>query len=243
MTIDHEDCLFFHVVDLPDGETTSGHWDFRATASAYHGHVHFAGKSVLEIGAATGSHSFWLEGQGARVTPYDLSPHHSWDILPTCRQDAAEVERAMRALIGQINHGWHYCAERLGSTLHLEHGTIYDIPVALGDFDIVTFGSVLLHARDPVGALQRAAERATEAVVITDRYPTTLDTTRPLMEFMPTLGREMAWGGWTWWWITPPVFQNLLTIIGFRSFELSVSKHLHALSGQEIELFTLVARR
>lgn len=238
-----KECGFFHVVDLPGEAATPGAWDFRQTEAEYHGGYSFKKKTVLEIGSATGSHAFWLEKQGAYVTPYDLSPAHSWDIMPTAEQDLEQVEKTMRSSIGMINNGWHYCRNRLDSKLELSFGSIYEIPKKLGNFDVVTFGSVLLHTRNPAGALQLAADRAKEAVIIMDRLPPNLDISRPLMEFMPKKERAKNFGGWTWWWISPKFFENLLTIRGFRHFELLTSEHFFVPMNKNIELFTLIARR
>ena len=243
MLIDRKDCSFFHCLDLPGGETIAAPWDFRETEAEYHGGVSLAGRRVLEIGAASGCHSFWMERQGAQVVPYDLSPEFSWDLMPTPTQDREDVEAAMRVGIRRINAGWHYAAERLGSKLSLEHGTIYSVPESLGVFDVITFGSVLLHTRDPIGAVQGLAPRATEAILIMDRLPPHLDPEKPLMEFQPRIGMEKPFGAWTWWWFTPAVFIRLLTVLGYSEFDVKVSKHLHAASGKPLDLFTLVARR
>lgn len=242
MSIDQNECSFFHVIDLP-GETTAGQWDFRETESAYHGGYDLRGKTVLEIGSATGCHAFWMEREGALVTPYDLSPAYSWDLLTTFRQDPEKITEAMKTGIKQLNNGWTYCRDRLGSRLNLSHGTIYDIPKELGSFDVVTFGSILLHTRDPLGAVQRVADRAKEAIIITDRFAPALDNSKPLMQFMPTLEMAKDWGGWTWWWMSPKVFENLLAILGFVDFEVKVSQHLFVPTGRKLDLFTLIARR
>lgn len=237
------ECAFYHVIDLPGETPTPGQWDFRKTESEYHGGFKFKGKTVLEIGSATGSHAFWMEREGAHVTPYDLSPRHSWDIMPTSDQDAGQVERTMRSVIGRLNNGWYYCRNRLKSKLELAFGSIYDIPQELGDFDVITFGSVLLHTRNPVGALQSAADRAKEAIIITDRLPPDLDMKRPLMEFMPKKERAKDFGGWTWWWISPKVFENMLRLRGFQNFQVTISKHFFVPINKKIELFTLIAKR
>lgn len=242
MTPARADCAFFHVIDLPEGPTP-GQWDFRETEREYHGGYDLKEKAVLEIGSATGSHAFWMEKQGARVTPLDLSPKHSWDLMPTPTQNQAEIETAMRAGIQRINNGWHYCRDKLGSGLKLQHGSIYNVPKKLGDFDIVTYGSVLLHVRDPIGAVQHGAARAKEAIIITDRLPTHLDEAKPLLEFMPKLGMEKPFGAWTWWWATPQLFINLLTVLGFKGFKVTKSKHLFTGTKRHIDLFTLVATR
>lgn len=241
--IKKEECQFFHVIELPSGETTPGAWDFRETEREYHGGYEFAGKSVLELGSATGSHSFWLEKQGAIVTPYDLSPEHGWDVLLTASQKPDEVDNEMRTAIRKLNNGWWYCRDRLGSKLELTHGSIYDVPADLGDFDVVTFGSVLLHVSDPIRAVQRAAPRARETIIIMESYAKGPENNLPFMWFLPKLGNERPWGAWAWWRISPKLLENVLKIIGFNHFQLTITSHRCPPSNKSIELYTLVATR
>ncbi|MBR0645969.1 class I SAM-dependent methyltransferase [Plastoroseomonas hellenica] len=237
-----DECIFYHVIDLPDEAATPGSWDFRDTEVEYHGGFEFAGKRVLEVGTATGSHAFWMERQGADVLPYDLTPRHSWDLLPAPVQDSRQVDMRMRKLIGEINAGFRYCRDRLGSKLSLHGGTAYDIPTALGEFDVIVFASVLLHLRDPMGALQRAACRA-KTIIICDRYWPSLDNARPDAQFAPRLGDELPWGGWTWWYVSPKAYEAMLQLLGFTSFRTTVSGHLHIPSRDRIPLYTLIASR
>jgi hypothetical protein len=229
-------------MDLPAEAPTAGAWDFRKTEDEYHGGYDFKGKRVLEIGAASGSHSFWLEKQGAEVVPYDLSPEFEWDCMPTFEQDSEALDVRMRSGMAAINNGWWYAAKALGSNLTLRHGTIYDVPEELGNFDVVTYGSVLLHVQNPVGAVQHMANR-TRTIIITDKMHPTIPLDAPHMEFRPQLGRENAWGGWSWWWHSPQVFINMLKVIGYTNFGVKISKHLHTPNKSEIDLYTLIAER
>lgn len=239
-----EECSFFHVIDLPGEEPTPGLWDFRKTEAEYHGGGEFLkGKTVLEIGTATGSHAFWMEQQGALVTPYDLSSEFSWDVMATAEQDTEKILQTMPSSMERLNNGFYYCRSRLNSKLELSFGSVYDIPEELGSFDIITFGSVLLHTRNPIGALQFAADRAKEAIIITDRLPTNFDIKKPFMEFIPKKEKAKNFGGWTWWWIGPKVFENILSIRGFRRFDLAISKHLFVPTKQHLDLYTLIAWR
>lgn len=56
----------------------------------------------------------------------------------------------------------------LNSRARLVHGTVYAIPETVGLVDITTFGSILLHVRDPFLALQQAAQITKETIVITE---------------------------------------------------------------------------
>ena len=53
-----DDCYFYHTMDLPGVGVMRGHWDLRGRFADYVGGVDVEGKSVLDVGAATGFLSF-----------------------------------------------------------------------------------------------------------------------------------------------------------------------------------------
>jgi hypothetical protein len=48
------------------------------------------------------------------------------------------------------------------------YGRVYELPAAIGPVDVCTFGSILLHLRDPFLALANALRLTRETVVVTD---------------------------------------------------------------------------
>ena len=60
-----ENCFFYHTIELPGLGVVRGHWDLRGRFDDYVGGVSVAGKSVLDIGTATGFLSFESEKRGA----------------------------------------------------------------------------------------------------------------------------------------------------------------------------------
>ena len=69
-----EDCFFYHTMDLPGLGVVPGQWDLRGRFEEYTGGVEFEGKSVLDVGTATGFLSFEAEHKGAaRVVSFDMS--------------------------------------------------------------------------------------------------------------------------------------------------------------------------
>ena len=77
-----EDCYFYHTCEIPGFGLVTGEWDLRGHESEYLGGVSFNGKSVLEVGPASGYISFWMEDNGANVTAYDLDINRKWDFVP-----------------------------------------------------------------------------------------------------------------------------------------------------------------
>ena len=77
-----EDCDFYHSFTL-SGRDVTGHWDLRDNWEPYLGHVNFSGRSVLEIGPASGFLSFCMESAGAQVTALEPPMSHLWDVVPS----------------------------------------------------------------------------------------------------------------------------------------------------------------
>ena len=67
-----EDCFFYHAMELPGLGLIPAHWDLRGRFADYIGGIDVAGKSVLDVGTATGFLSFEAEKRGAsRVLSFD----------------------------------------------------------------------------------------------------------------------------------------------------------------------------
>ena len=60
-----EDCFFYHAMELPGFGLIPAHWDLRGRFDDYIAGVNVSGKSVLDIGTATGFLSFESEKRGA----------------------------------------------------------------------------------------------------------------------------------------------------------------------------------
>jgi 2-polyprenyl-3-methyl-5-hydroxy-6-metoxy-1,4-benzoquinol methylase len=78
-----DECFFYHTMDLPKFGLVHGHWDLRGRFEEYVGGVEVSGKSVLDIGTATGFLSFEAEKRGAtRVLSFDMSDVKHQTFLP-----------------------------------------------------------------------------------------------------------------------------------------------------------------
>ena len=78
-----EGCFFYHTIELPGLGVVHGQWDLRGKFDEYVGGVEVAGKSVLDVGTATGFLSFEAERRGAaRVVSYDMSDVRQQTLLP-----------------------------------------------------------------------------------------------------------------------------------------------------------------
>src|SRR5574343_1592721 len=77
-----EECSFYSTMQYPSGFQAVGEWELGEYLHRYTGKQDWKGKSVLEVGPASGQVTFWLEQQGAQVTAVDVAPGKTWELLP-----------------------------------------------------------------------------------------------------------------------------------------------------------------
>src|SRR4051812_5549789 len=77
------DCFFYHTMDLPEFGAVPGQWDLRDRFDDYVSGLSVTGKSVLDVGTATGFLSFESEKRGAsRVVSFDLGDARQQMFIP-----------------------------------------------------------------------------------------------------------------------------------------------------------------
>jgi hypothetical protein len=164
-----EGCWFYHAVDVPGWGHYPGEWDLRANVDAYLGNVLLAGKRVLEMGTASGYLCFEIEKRGAEVVAFDLEPGGKVDLVPLASHpDLPGMFAGTSQLLGQLHSSYWFCHKAFRSKAKVVYGRVYELPAAIGTVDVCTFGSILLHLRDPFLALANALRLTRGTVVVTD---------------------------------------------------------------------------
>jgi len=241
---DINDCYFYHTMEIPNYGLVRGEWDLRGGEASYLGNVNVQGKQVLEIGTASGFLCFTMEKMGAEVVAYDLSDEQGWDIVPYAGFDFKEHIAETKQHLRKLNNGFWLAHKAFNSKAKVVYGAVYDIPDEIGQFDICTFGSILLHVRDPFLALQRVTAHVTDTVIVTDVIPKVRGTIISAVEFLtdsrlvrfvPNAKKRRPFD--TWWHLSPRVISEFLHILGFPHQEIS-----HHRRGKS-RLFTVVGRR
>ncbi len=74
-------CVFYTCMDFPDGTSVTGPWDIRGRFSEYIGHYPIEGKTLLDVGTASGFLAFSAESAGARVTALEGKSISEYDQL------------------------------------------------------------------------------------------------------------------------------------------------------------------
>jgi len=244
---DLSDFVWYHAFELPDGRVLPGAWDLRGHEAAYLGGVDVAGKRVLELGPATGYLTFYMERMGAEVVSFEAGFDVSIDMLPVKGHDNPEGKlQVMQDTIDRNHDAWWYLHRTLGSSAKFVQGNIYDMPADLGTFDLTVVGAILLHLREPWGALSQAALLTTETMIVTE--PLQDDWQDPesnIMRFSPSAEHHVT----NWWSIYPGAVVSMLTRLGFGRTETTMhsQRHFlaHDLASEAIDqrMYTVVGQR
>lgn len=238
-----EDCYFYHTMDVPGFGLVRGHWDLRGRFDDYVGGVGVAGKSVLDVGAATGFLSFEAERLGAsRVVSFDMSDVRQQAFVPFkdklyYRDYESWVYYHTRTVEKWKNAYW-LCHRRLGSRAEVYYGDIYALPAELGQFDVAIVGAVLEHLSDQVTALGSIARLTRETMVLVTPL---IQTDERVARFEPRADRPEQ--DFTWWTYSVGLYREVLAILGFRVERIGYSNYYHEYEGRFEERPTLVAVR
>ena len=205
-----------------------------------------AGKRVLELGPATGALTFYMERMGAEVVSFEAGFDVSIDTLPVKGEDLYQARlQTMQETIDRNHDAWWYLHRTLGSSATFVQGNIYDMPADLGTFDVTVVGAILLHLREPWGALSQAAQRTTEAMIVTEPLQDDLDPPETnIMRFSPSAEHHLT----NWWSIYPGAVVSMLARLGFGQTETTMHAQRHHLAHDigsdaiEQRMYTVVGR-
>jgi Methyltransferase domain len=242
------DCLFYHCVELPNGEVISGPWDLRGREAEYLGNVGFEGARVLELGPASGALTYFMERQGADVIAFDAGYDTGIDLHPHPQNgDMRKLRLDHARLVGDVQNSWWYLHREYASRAAAVYGNIYALPGDLGEFDISVFSAILLHLRDPIAALEQAARRTRRTIVVTESWAFGADTLHDnVMKIFPW-GES---GRWTVWWaISAGAVVAMLDTLGFRNVQVTEHAQRHQLGHDanakyaDMPMYTVVGQR
>ena len=238
-----EDCFFYHAMELPGFGLARGHWDLRGRFDDYVGSVNVAGRSVLDVGTATGFLSFEAEKRGAaRVLSFDMSDPRQQAFLPfkdkLYYRDPERWAEVYGAEIEQWKNAYWLCHRLLESKAAVYYGNIYELPAELGQFDIAIVGSVLEHLSDQITALASIARLTREAIVVVS----------PLLQTDDRIARFEALASnpdvdFTWWTYSLGVYREVFAMLGFSIARVTRSEYYYMYGDEQKERATIVAVR
>jgi tRNA (mo5U34)-methyltransferase len=157
------DIGWYHTIELGDGQVTEGMFDLRGYIDRYGLPERMDGLRALDVGTWDGFWAFEMERRGAEVVALDLDDEADLDWPP--RRRPAEFSARPRG------DGFRLAREILGSRVERINCSIYDArPEDLGTFDVVFCGSVIMHLRDQLLALERIAGLCRDTFLSVEEY-------------------------------------------------------------------------
>lgn len=195
---------WYHTQELAPGLVTPGMFDLRPYVDRYGIPGDLEGQRVLDVGTFEGFWAFELERRGAAVTAIDVDRIQDLDWPPRLRP-AGDARRG---------EGFELARAALGSSVERIGGSIYEATPELlgGPFDLVFCGSVLIHLRDPMLALERMAALCSGRLVLADEYSRRL-ALLPFLRAAEFRG-ETPWS--TWWRPSPSAWLSMVHCAGFE---------------------------
>jgi len=144
---------WYHTMELAPGVVTPGQIDLRGTASKLLP-ADLKGKRALDVGTFDGFWAFELERRGAQTVAIDVPALEAAQWPEISRE---RLEARARDWDLQLGRGFKLAADALGSAVERVECPVHDLTpeVIGGAVDFVFSGAILLHLRDPVGALER----------------------------------------------------------------------------------------
>lgn len=192
----------------------------------------------MEVGPASGFLTFEMERRGAEIVCIDLDETVKWDFAPYTSDVVEKAQIEMSENIPKIKNAFWFSHAANQSKAKVHYGDVYNLPQTLGRFDAAFLADMLLHTRDPLRILEQCA-KFTDRIIITELYRPELDFD-PIMRLIPAHDNASFAVG-AWWYFSPKLFENFLSVLGFSEFK--VSHHSHLLNGNTAIHFTIEATR
>ncbi len=199
---------WYHTLELEPGLVTPGVFDLRPYVDRYGLPERMDGMRALEVGTFDGFWAFEMERRGARVVAIDVADDRDFD-WPAVRRPRRFSGRSQGL-------GFEIAREVYGSKVDRRISSVYEAtPEELGTFDLVFCGSVLIHLRDQVLALERIAALCDDLFISVEPY----DRLLSLLPFSTARYRALRDKSVVFWEPNLRAWRRMLATAGFRSVE------------------------
>lgn len=215
---------WYHTFELAPGVVTPGWFDTRPVLDRLPFPEDLSGKRCLDVGSFDGFWAFAMEQRGAsEVVAIDVPDPEKWDWPANSPRDAVASVSSR-----QPGAGFSLVAETLGSRVRRRELSVYDLdPALVGTFDFVYVGSLLLHLRDPIGALARVRRVCTGSLLVVDAVETGVGLPGRPRASLDGVGRP-------WWWKPNlPGLVRMVEAAGFRAVPPFPRLRIPAGAGQQ----------
>ena len=169
--------FWYHSFYFDNGFQQPGDYDIGQNIEQYGFPQDMSGMSVLDVGTGSGWFACYFEQLGANVTTVDARGYSDFDVFgryqyPAISQEKAQPDKILsngqEIYYSPVSRGFWIMKEILGLKAEYVNARIYDIcPELFGGktFDLVFLGSLLMHLRDPIGALMAVRSVCKERII------------------------------------------------------------------------------
>lgn len=203
---------WYHTLELAPGVVTPGWLDPRPVLDRIPIPASLSGRRCLDVATFNGFWAFEMERRGAEeVVGIDVLDPARWD-WPVGSAPETVAILAERQAGGR---GFEIAKRELGSSVRRLERSVYDLDRdEVGGFDLAYVGSLLIHLRDPVRALERVRQVCDGALVVVDGIDLPLSFLHPRQPAARLDGR-----GRPWWWY--PNVAGLVRLVEAAGFEVT----------------------
>jgi tRNA (mo5U34)-methyltransferase len=200
---------WYHTLELGPGLETPGWHDTRPVVGEIPFPESLEGKRCLDVGTFDGFWAFEMERRGAsEVVAIDIIDPEEWD-WPAGSESEVVAAIAERKAGGV---GFELARRELGSSVQRLERSVYDVdPGDMGRFDLVYLGSLLVHLRDPVRALERLRSVCDGTMIVVDGIDLPLSLLLPRLPVATLDARGRPW----WWYPNQAGLARMIEAGGF----------------------------
>ena len=209
------ECSFYHTLELPVSGLQHGQWDLRGRFDHYTLAVPLTGKTVLDVGTASGFLTFEAEKRGATVVSVEAANPSRWERLPFAQNlsfiDRSAWDASVADYLDSVKRSYWLAHREFGSRARVHYGDAYDLPDALGFFDVVIVGQILVHLRDVIRAVGSISRRCGDTLIIAEGM---LPSNEPSSLFLGRVNEPER--DHSFWRHSVGLYGELLAMLGFR---------------------------
>ncbi len=201
---------WYHTLELAPGVVTPGWHDTRPIASQIPFPPSLEGSRCLDVGTFDGFWAFEMERRGAaEVVAIDVLDPEEWD-WPLGSDPEVKAKIGRRKGSGR---GFEIARRELGSSVQRLERSVYDLDESdAGQFDLIYVGSLLVHLRDPVRALERLRAVCVGSLIVVDGIDLRLSLMLPRRPVATLDARGRPW----WWYPNQAGLARLIEAGGFE---------------------------
>lgn len=205
---------WYHTMELPGGVVTPGFFDIRPVLAQYELPDQMDGMRVLDVGTFDGFFAFEFERRGAEVVALDVPDVESLDW-------PAPLKAKGTTRFQPKHQNFELARTSLSSEVRREFVSVYDVTADnVGTFDLVFVGSVLIHLRDPVGALMALHRvcRGGGQIQIVEEVDQRLELLGRIFGRRGALARFQAISPHLTWWVPNTLaWEHMLLAAGYEN--------------------------